>query len=164
MQVVDPADQPVPIGDVGEVVIRGENIMKGYLNKPTETAEAMRGDWFHSGDLGRLDEDGYLFIVDRVKDMIVRNGFNVYPREVEELLYSHPAVAEVAVVGVPDDSHGEEIAALITLKDGEQATEDEIRGWTAERIAAYKYPRIIRFGSIPKGPTGKLLKREIRIG
>ncbi|QDP95468.1 long-chain fatty acid--CoA ligase [Microlunatus elymi] len=163
-KVVGPDDQEVPVGEIGEIVIRGENIMKGYLNNPTATQEAMRGGWFHSGDLGRMDSDGYFFIVDRVKDMIVRNAFNVYPREIEELLYTHPAVAEAAVVGVPDAVHGEEIAALITLKEGEAVTEDELREWTKERIAAYKYPRIIRFGEIPKGPTGKMLKREIKIG
>jgi long-chain acyl-CoA synthetase len=161
--VVDPDDRELPTGEVGEVVIRGENIMKGYLNKPEATAEAMRNGWFHSGDLGRLDEDGFLYIVDRVKDMIVRNAYNVYPREVEELLFTHPAVAEAAVVGVPHPEHGEEIAALITLKPGAEATEDEIREWTKERIAAYKYPRIVKFGQIPKGPTGKVLKREISI-
>jgi long-chain acyl-CoA synthetase len=144
-------------------VIRGENIMKGYLNQPEATAEAMRNGWFHSGDLGRMDADGYIFIVDRVKDMIVRNGYNVYPREIEELLYTHPAVAEAAVVGVPDPAHGEEIAALITLKAGVEVTADELRDWARERIAAYKYPRIIRFGQIPKGPTGKILKRAIGI-
>lgn len=163
IRVVDPDDADVPVGEIGEIVIRGENIMKGYLNKPEATAEALRNGWFHSGDLGRLDEDGYLYIVDRVKDMIVRNAYNVYPREVEELLFTHPAVAEAAVVGVPHPVHGEEIAALITLKPGAQATEDEIREWTKERIAAYKYPRIVKFGEIPKGPTGKVLKRDIKI-
>ncbi len=161
VMIVDPEDREVPTGEVGEIVIRGENIMKGYLNQPEATAEAMRNGWFHSGDLGRMDTDGYVFIVDRVKDMIVRNGYNVYPREVEELLYTHPAVAEAAVVGVPDARHGEEIAALITLKEGADVGEDELRDWAAARIAAYKYPRIIRFGTIPKGPTGKILKRSI---
>lgn len=164
VRVVDADDHDAPVGEIGEIVIRGENIMKGYLNKPEATAEAMRGGWFHTGDLGRVDEDGYLFIVDRLKDMIIRNGFNVYPREVEELLYTHPAVAEAAVVGVTDAMHGEEIAAVVTLKPGASVTEDELRDWTKERIASYKYPRIVKFGSIPKGPTGKILKREIRIG
>jgi long-chain acyl-CoA synthetase len=163
VRVVDPDDNDVPVGEIGEIVIRGENIMKGYLNNPQATADAMRNGWFHSGDLGRVDEDGYFYIVDRVKDMIVRNAYNVYPREVEELLFTHPAVAEAAVVGVPHPTHGEEIAALITLKPGAEATEDEIREWTKERIAAYKYPRIVKFGPIPKGPTGKVLKREIKI-
>ncbi|SDS95632.1 long-chain-fatty-acid--CoA ligase [Microlunatus soli] len=162
-KIVGPDDHDVPVGEIGEIVIRGDNIMKGYLNNAAATAEALRGGWFHSGDLGTLDEDGYITIVDRVKDMIVRNGYNVYPREVEELLYTHPAVAEAAVVGVPDASHGEEIAALITLKEGTEVSADELRDWTAERIAAYKYPRIVKFGTIPKGPTGKILKREIKI-
>jgi long-chain acyl-CoA synthetase len=110
-----------------------------------------------------MDEDGFVFIVDRVKDMIVRNGYNVYPREVEELLYTHPAVAEAAVLGVPDPEHGEEIAAVITLKEGADVSAEELRDWARERIAAYKYPRIIRFGSLPKGPTGKILKRVITV-
>jgi long-chain acyl-CoA synthetase len=163
VKVVDADDHDLPAGEIGEIVIRGDNIMKGYLNNPTATAEVMRGGWFHSGDLGTMDDDGYFTIVDRVKDMIVRNGYNVYPREVEEVLYTHPAVAEAAVVGVPDLRHGEEIAALVTLRDGATATEDEIRDYVADRIAAYKYPRIIRFGDIPKGPTGKILKRAISI-
>ena len=144
-------------------MIRGENVMKGYWNRPDATAEAMRGGWFHTGDLARRDEDGFYFIVDRKKDMIIRNGFNVYPREVEEVLYTHPAVAEAAVFGVPDAAHGEEIAALVTLKDGAEATEDELQDYVKERIAVYKFPRIVRFGALPKGPTGKILKREIKI-
>ena len=148
---------------IGEIVIRGENVMKGYWNNPEATAEAMRGGWFHSGDLATRDADGFYFIVDRLKDMIIRNGLNVYPREVEEVLYTHPAVAEAAVVGVPDERRGEEVAALVTLKDGASATESELRDYVEERIAAYKFPRIIRFGPLPKGPTGKILKREIRL-
>lgn len=137
--------------------------MLGYWNRPADTAEAVQGGWMHTGDAGYMDGKGYVYIVDRVKDMIVRNAFNVYPREIEELLFTHPAVAEAAVVGVPDPTHGEEIAALITLKPGAEATENEIRDWAKERIAAYKYPRIVKFGEIPKGPTGKVLKREIKI-
>ena len=122
----------------------------------------MRGGWFHTGDLARRDEDGFYFIVDRMKDMIIRNGLNVYPREVEEVLYTHPAVAEAAVFGVPDARHGEEIAALVKLKDGTAVDEAELRSYVEERLAAYKYPRMIRFGELPKGPTGKILKREIK--
>jgi long-chain acyl-CoA synthetase len=151
----------LPDGEVGEIVIRGENVMKGYWNRPEATAEAMRGGWFHTGDLATRDADGYYFIVDRKKDMIIRNGFNVYPREVEEVLYTHPAVAEAAVFGIPDQARGEEVAALVTLKDGAAATPEELRDFVAQRIAAYKYPRIIRLGELPKGPTGKILKREI---
>ena len=158
----DEDDREVAAGEIGEIVIRGENVMKGYWNQPAATAEAMRGAWFHSGDLARRDEDGYYFIVDRKKDMIIRKGFNVYPREVEEILYTHPAVAEAAVFGVPDAERGEEVAALVTLKDGASATADEVRDYVKDLIAAYKYPRIVRFGPIPKGPTGKILKREIK--
>jgi long-chain acyl-CoA synthetase len=154
-------DHEVAGEEIGEIVIRGENVMKGYWANPAATAEAMRGGWFHTGDLARRDEDGYYFIVDRVKDMIIRNGLNVYPREVEEVLYTHPAVAEAAVFGVPDARHGEEIAALVKLKDGAGAEEAELRTYVEERLAAYKYPRMIRFGELPKGPTGKILKREI---
>lgn len=163
VRVVDPAGTEVAPGEVGEISIRGENVMKGYWNDPDATAAAMHDGWFASGDLGRMDEDGYFYIVDRVKDMIVRNGYNVYPREVEELLYTHPDVAEVAVVGVPHEQHGEEIAAVVTCTPNAQVTEDELREWTRERIAAYKYPRIVTFGTIPKGPTGKMLKRSITI-
>jgi len=158
----DENDQDIPDGEIGEIVIRGENVMKGYWNQPDATADAMRGGWFHTGDLARRDEDGYYFIVDRKKDMINRSGYNVYPREVEEILYAHPAVAEAAVFGVPDARCGEEIAALVTLKDGASATDVELRDYVKDQIAAYKYPRIIRFGPIPKGPTGKILKREIK--
>lgn len=149
-------------GEVGEIAIRGENVMRGYVNQPGATAEAMRDGWFHSGDLARVDDEGFYFIVDRKKDLIIRGGYNVYPREIEEVLYEHPAVAEVAVVGVPHDAHGEEVAAVIALRGGAAATADEIRDYVKERIAAYKYPRIVTFvAELPKGPTGKILKREI---
>ena len=148
---------------IGEIVIRGENIMRGYWGNEQATAETVRGGWFHSGDLARRDEDGYYFIVDRVKDLIIRNGFNVYPREVEEVLYAHPAVAEAAVVGLPDPVHGEEVGALVQLKDGAEASAEELRDFVAARIAAFKYPRVIAFGPVPKGPTGKILKREINL-
>jgi acyl-CoA synthetase (AMP-forming)/AMP-acid ligase II len=155
---------PVAPGEVGEIAIRGENVMKGYWNRPDATAEAIRDGWFHSGDLARVDEDGYYFIVDRKKDMIIRGGYNVYPREIEEVLYEHPAVAEVAVVGVPHPTHGEEIAAVVTLREGARATADELRAFAKERVAAYKYPRIVQFtDALPKGPTGKIVKREISV-
>ncbi|HET9872984.1 MAG TPA: long-chain fatty acid--CoA ligase [Propionibacteriaceae bacterium] len=162
-QLWDADDRPVGDGEIGEIVIRGENVMKGYWNQPQATAEAMRGGWFHTGDLATRDSDGYYTIVDRLKDMIIRNGFNVYPREVEEVLYAHPDVAEAAVFGVPDERHGEEIAALVSPREGATVTEDELRAWVKERVAAYKYPRTVRFGTLPKGPTGKILKREIRL-
>jgi long-chain acyl-CoA synthetase len=162
MRVVDDADHDLPAGEIGEIVIRGANVMKGYWNRPEATAEAMRGGWFHTGDLARVDPEGYFFIVDRKKDMIIRNGFNVYPREVEEVLYEHPAVREAAVVGVPHDQYGEEVGAAIALKQDASATVDELRDFVRERVAAFKYPRQIWIvDELPKGPTGKILKREI---
>lgn len=149
-------------GEVGEIAIRGENVMKGYWNRPDATAETIRDGWFHSGDLARVDEDGYYFIVDRKKDLIIRSGYNVYPREIEEVLYRHPAVAEAAVVGVPHEIHGEEVAAVVILQDGARVTADEVRDYVKQRVAAYKYPRIVTFtDALPKGATGKILKREI---
>ena len=141
----DDDDREVGFGEIGEIVIRGENVMKGYWNRAAATAEATRAGWFHSGDLARRDEDGYYFIVDRKKDMIIRKGFNVYPREVEEILYTHPAVAEAAVFGVPDAESGEEVAALVTLKEGASATPDELRDYVKDLIAASNI-RIGRFG------------------
>jgi long-chain acyl-CoA synthetase len=150
---------------VGEIAIRGHCVMKGYWQRPDATAEAIDADgWFHSGDLGTVDDDGYYFIVDRKKDMIIRGGYNVYPREIEELLYEHPAVREVAVVGVPDDHLGEEVGAAIALKPGAEASPDELRDFVKERLAAYKYPRAVWLvDELPKGPTGKILKREIAV-
>jgi long-chain acyl-CoA synthetase len=163
MKVVDDEDHEVPQGEVGEIVIKGHNVMKGYWNKPKETAEAIRDGWFHTGDVGRIDDDGYFFIVDRTKDMIIRGGYNVYPREIEEVLYEHSAVREAAVIGVPHESHGEEVAAAVALKDGESVTAEELRDYVKERVAAYKYPRTVWFvDELPKGPTGKILKREIK--
>ncbi len=144
------------------MVIRGHCTMSGYLNKPEATAEAFAGGWLHSGDLGYRDEDGFFFIVDRKKDMIIRGGYNVYPREVEEVLYTHPAVGEVAVVGVPDKRLGEEVKAYLTVREGQSVTEQEIIDFAKERVAAYKYPRsVLIVPELPKGPTGKILKREL---
>jgi long-chain acyl-CoA synthetase len=152
------------VGAIGEIAIKGHNVMKGYYGKPDATAWAIHDGWFRSGDLARRDEEGYYFIVDRSKDMIIRGGFNVYPREIEEVLYEHPAVATAAVVGIPHPTHGEEVAAAITLKPGASATEDELREFCKERVAAYKYPRVVWVTSeLPMGPTGKILKREIEI-
>ncbi len=162
MKVVDDQDADLPAGEVGEIVIRGHNVMKGYWQRPDATQECMRGGWFHTGDMARVDEDGYFFIVDRKKDLIIRGGYNVYPREVEEVFYEHPAVAEVAVVGVPHDELGEEVAAAVSLKDGESVDVDELQAYIKEQVAAYKYPRTIWLvDELPKGPTGKILKREI---
>jgi long-chain acyl-CoA synthetase len=165
VQVWDEENRPLPPGpeNVGEIVIRGVNTMRGYFGRPQETAEAFTGGWFHSGDLGYCDEDGYYFIVDRKKDLIIRAGYNVYPREVEEVLYTHPAIANAAVIGVPDDRVGEEVKAVVELKSDFAATEEEIIGYVKERIAAYKYPRIIEFRpDLPLGPTGKVLKKELQ--
>ncbi|MDP9496067.1 MAG: long-chain fatty acid--CoA ligase [Actinomycetota bacterium] len=164
MSLFDDQDREVSGDAVGEIVIRGHNIMKGYWNRPDATAAAVRDGWFHSGDLARRDADGYFFIVDRVKDLIIRGGYNVYPREVEEVLYEHPAVAEAAVVGVPDPTLGEEVAAAVVLKPGASATADELREHVKSQVAAYKYPRHVDLvEALPKGPTGKILKREIRV-
>jgi len=162
MRVVDEDGNEVPQGEVGEIAIRGHNVMKGYWQRPEATAEAIRGGWFHSGDMARVDEDGCFFIVDRKKDMIIRGGYNVYPREVEEVLYEHPKVREAAVLGVPHDEWGEEIGAAVVLHEGEQVAPEELSAYVKERIAAYKYPRLVWFlDDLPKGPTGKILKREI---
>jgi long-chain acyl-CoA synthetase len=163
MKVVDENDQDLAPGEVGEIVIRGHNVMKGYLNRPEATAEALRGGWFHSGDMARVDADGYFFIVDRKKDMIIRGGYNIYPREIEEVFYEHPAVREAAVVGIPHDEYGEEVGAAVALKDGASATPEELRAYVKERVAAFKYPRHVWIvEDLPKGPTGKILKREIK--
>jgi long-chain acyl-CoA synthetase len=162
MAILDDTDQPVPEGERGEICIRGHNVMKGYWGRPEATAEAMRNGWFHSGDVGVRDEDGCYRIVDRVKDMILRGGFNVYPREVEEALYTHPAVVEAAVIGVPHPSHGEEVKAVVALAKDQSVTSEELIAFCKERLAAYKYPRIVEFvEELPKGPTGKILKREL---
>jgi len=162
LAILDDKDQPLPDGERGEICIRGHNVMKGYWKRPDATREALRGGWFHSGDIGLRDADGSLRIVDRVKDMILRGGFNVYPREVEEVLYGHEAIAEAAVIGIPHESHGEEVKAVVALKPGCQVSAPALIAWCKERLAAYKYPRVIEFvESLPKGPTGKILKREL---
>ena len=144
-------------------MIRGHNVMKGYWGRPDATAEAIPDGWFRTGDLARVDEDGYFFIVDRKKEMIIRGGYNVYPREIEEVLYEHPAVAEAAVVGMADDDLGEEVGAAVALKPGATATPDELQAFVRERVAAYKYPRQVWLvDELPKGPTGKILRREVR--
>jgi long-chain acyl-CoA synthetase len=150
-------------GDIGEIAIRGHNVMKGYWRRPDATSEAIRGGWFHTGDLARVDDDGYFFIVDRKKDMIIRGGYNVYPRELEEVLYEHAAVREAAVVGVPHPELGEEVAAAVVLAPGAVVDEIEIVDFVKRQVAAYKYPRLVWFvDELPKGTTGKILKREIR--
>jgi long-chain acyl-CoA synthetase len=163
-QVWDGAGQPLPPGreHVGEIVTRGLHVMKGYLNQPEATAQVFTGDWLHTGDLGYFDEDGFLFIAGRQKELIIRGGYNVYPREIEDVLAAHPAVAEAAVVGIPDDRLGEEVMAVITLRPGATAGEAELRSYCRERLAAYKYPRVFEFRDVlPKNALGKVLKDEL---
>jgi long-chain acyl-CoA synthetase len=147
----------------GEICIKGHNVMKGYYKRPEANAESIKDGWFSTGDIAHRDADGFYFIVDRKKDMIIRGGFNVYPREIEEVLYAHPAVAEAAVIGIKHESHGEEVKAVIALKPGQKATAEDIMAYCKQKLAAYKYPRFIEFrDSLPKTATGKILKRELR--
>jgi len=163
MCIVDAAGARLPAGEVGEIAIRGHNVMKGYWRNRDATAEAIKDGWFSTGDLARTDEDGYFYIVDRKKDLIIRGGFNVYPREVEEVLYEHPAVAEAAVIGIPDSALGEEIGAAVKLKPGAACTPEELGAFVKDRIAPYKYPRRAWIvPDLPKGPTGKILRREVK--
>ncbi len=167
MRVCDGAGQLLPPGreHVGEILIRGHNVMKGYLGRPEATAETLRGGWLHTGDLGYMDEDGFYFIVDRAKDLVIRGGYNVYPREIEEVLYAHPGILEAAVIGKPDERLGEEVVAVVARREGSSVTAEEIIAYCRERLAAYKYPREIRFMSeLPKGPSGKILKAALRDG
>ncbi len=162
MKVFDETDREVADGELGEIVLRGENILKGYYKNPEATAQAFCGGWFHTGDIGYRDADGFFYIVDRKSDMIIRGGENIYPREIDEVLYKHPAVAAAASIGVPDPLYGEEVAAFIVLKEGAQASAEEIIAFCREHLADYKCPKSVRFVTdIPKGPTGKLLKREL---
>jgi long-chain acyl-CoA synthetase len=164
MKVVGEQDAGLPQGEVGEIVLRSPHVMKGYFGHDDATAEVMGGGWFHTGDMAYVDEDGYFFIVDRKKDLIIRGGYNVYPREIEEVLYEHEAVMEAAVIGVPDESLGEEVAAVVALREGARCSPEELRAYVKERVAAYKYPRRVWLvDELPKGPTGKILKREIEV-
>jgi long-chain acyl-CoA synthetase len=164
MKVVDEDGNELPTGEIGEIQIKGHNVMKGYWKQPQATSEAIKDGWFATGDMAKIDEDGYFFIVDRKKELIIRGGYNVYPREIEEVLYEHPAVREAAVVGIPHDELGEEVGAAVALKDGESVDADELKAYMKENVAAYKYPRQIWFvDELPKGPTGKILKREISL-
>ena len=162
MRVVDEEDRDVGDGSLGEIVLRGENILKGYYKNPDATATAFRNGWFHTGDIGYRDADGFYYIVDRKSDMIIRGGENIYPREIDEVLYQHKSVAAAAAVGVPDDLYGEEVAAVIVLKNGAKSSEQEVIEFCKARLADYKCPKTVHFvKDIPKGPTGKLLKREL---
>jgi long-chain acyl-CoA synthetase len=162
MKVVDDDDNEVPRGELGEIVLRGENILKGYFKNPDATEKAFRGGWFYTGDVGYQDKEGFFYIVDRKSDMIIRGGENIYPREIDEVLYQHPAVAAAATIGVPDPLYGEEVAAFVVLKDGKKITDAELIEYCKQKLADYKCPKSIRLvADIPKGPTGKLLKREL---
>ena len=167
MRVGDASDRPLPPGreNVGEILIRGHNVMKGYLGRPEATAETLRGGWLHSGDLGYVDSDGFYFIVDRAKDLVIRGGYNVYPREIEEVLFAHPGIAEAAVIGKPDERLGEEVVAVVALHPGFELSSEDVIAYCRERLAAYKYPREVRFmAELPKGPSGKILKSALRDG
>lgn len=162
IDVVDCTGDSMPAGELGEVVVRGGVIMRGYRNRPDETTQAVRNGWLYTGDVGRLDEDGYLWIVDRKKDLVIRGGYNVYPREIEEVLYQHPGVREAAVIGIPDVRLGEEVAAVIAFHDDMTLDGAQLRQWLSERLAVYKVPRIyVSVDDLPKGPSGKILKRAI---
>ena len=162
-RIVDEDGRELARGEVGELIVKGPGVMQGYLNQPEATAATIRDGWLHTGDLARMDDDGYIFIVDRKKELIIRGGYNVYPREIEEVLYQHPAVLEAAVVGRPHDDLGEEVAAYVVARPGTAADPDAIRSFVKERVAPYKYPRIVRIvEELPKTNTGKILKRLIK--
>lgn len=162
MRIVDNKGDELPVGERGEIVIRGANVMKGYYKRPEANAEAFRNGWFHTGDVGYRDEDGYFYITDRKKDMIIRGGENIYPREIDEVLYQHPKVRDAATVGIPDEKYGEEVRSFIVLKENEAASAEELIAYCHKRLAAYKCPREVIFvEEIPKGPSGKLLRRKL---
>ncbi|MGB4108407.1 MAG: long-chain fatty acid--CoA ligase [Desulfomonilia bacterium] len=163
-RIVDDNDQDVPAGEVGELIVSGPGVMKGYLNQPEATAVTMRGGWLHTGDLAKMDEDGYIYIVDRKKDLIIRGGYNVYPREIEEVLYTIDDVLEAAVIAVPHQDLGEEVAAAVVLREGSSLTAEDIKQYVKERVAPYKYPRVVKvMKELPKTSTGKILKRGIAL-
>ena len=163
VMIVDENDKELPVGEVGELLIRGPNVMKGYYKRPEETAETLRNGWLHTGDLAKIDEDGYVYIVDRKKDMVIVSGLNVYPREVEEALYQFPKIRDAAVIGEEDKLRGEAVVAYIVLKEGETAREVEILRWLKERLASYKIPRRLVFvDELPRTSSGKILKRMLR--
>jgi fatty-acyl-CoA synthase len=163
VQLVDEQDRPVPTGQRGEICVRGPNVMKGYWNRPDATAEAIRNGWFHTGDVGMADEDGYIYVVDRKKDMIISGGENVYPAEVEAVLYRHPGIKEVAVIGLPDPKWGETVRAIVVVKDDVQLTEQEVIAFTGGKLARYKQPKSVVFiEMLPRNPAQKVLKFELR--
>jgi long-chain acyl-CoA synthetase len=161
--VLDDAGRPLSPGQIGELCLRGPTVTRGYWRRPEATAEAFAGEWFRTGDVGYIDADGYIFIVDRKKDVIITSGFNVYPREVEDALYLHPAVAEAGVVGVPDSIKGELVCAMVVLRPGAQATAEELIAWCKQRLTPYKAPsRVVFLDALPKSASGKILRRELR--
>ncbi|HKU39794.1 MAG TPA: AMP-binding protein [Polyangiales bacterium] len=163
LKIVDDANREVPTKALGEIIVKGANIMQGYLNKPEATAEAIVDGWLHTGDIGYVDEDGFVFIVDRKKDMIIKGGYNIYPREIEEVLYQMPQVAEAAVVGIKDEAKGEQVRAVISVRPGAELNQETVNEYLSKNLAKYKLPAEYRFVSeLPKGPTGKILKRELR--
>ncbi|MNN32615.1 Long-chain-fatty-acid--CoA ligase [compost metagenome] len=163
VKIIDQDGNTLPNYETGELVFRGHNVMKGYYNKHTATEEVIENGWMHSGDVAYRDDEGFYFIVDRTKDMIIRGGMNVYSREVEEIMMKHPAISLVAVIGIPDEKLGEEIKAVVVLKEQEEISEDELMRWTKDRLAKYKYPRVIHFANaLPISATGKILKKELR--
>ena len=163
VRIVDGEDRDVPVNELGEIIVKGDAIMVGYWNLPEESEIALRGGWFRAGDMGRFDEEGYLYIVDRKNDMIISSGKNIYPREIEELLYRHEAIMEAAVIGVPDEYQGESVKALLVLKEGETMSLDELTAYCREHLAAFKVPRHMSIReALPKSPTGKVVKRELR--
>jgi len=164
-RIVDLKDgiTPVPVGEVGEIVFKGPQVMKGYLNMPDETAKALKGGWLHSGDLGKMDEDGYFYVVDRKKDMVVSGGYNVYPKEIEDVYLEHPKVAEAAAIGVPHPTRGEQVKLMLVLKEGKSATEEEMIKYCSDKLAKYKWPTMVEFRSeLPKSAVGKILKHVLR--
>ena len=163
MRIVDAAGRPLPDGELGEIVIKGPNVMKGYFRNPEATADTIRDGWLHSGDIGSRDADGYFYIVDRLKDMINVSGFKVFPREVEEVLFRHPAIKEAAVVGVGDPVRGESVKAYVVLNSSKHVAVDELRALCRQALAGYKVPETIEFiDALPKNPTGKILKKDLR--
>jgi long-chain acyl-CoA synthetase len=163
VKLVDLEGNQVPVGEEGEIIVRGHNVMKGYLGRPEVTESVLKNGWFHTGDVGRFDEAGNLYIVDRIKDLIIRGGFNVYPREIEEVFMTHPAVAMVAVIGIPHQEYGEEIKAYVVLKPDQDIEAADLQAWGREHLAAFKYPRFVEIrDQLPMSATGKILKRELK--
>ncbi|MEK6666061.1 MAG: AMP-binding protein, partial [candidate division NC10 bacterium] len=163
VKILDDQDRELPAGAVGEICVRGPNVMQGYYRMPEETQKTLKNGRLHTGDVGRLDADGYLYIMERKKDLIIRGGFNIYPREVEEVLYAHPKVAEAGVVGMPDPVMGEDVLAFVVVKAGREANAEEMMAFCAEKLARFKCPKQVRFvESLPKSPIGKILRKELR--